>query len=60
MNKEMTITNDQQKSTAGWTPFHNKKVKGWPVQTILRGQTVMKNDELIAPVGEPVKFKETL
>ena len=60
MNKEMTITDAQQKSTAGWTPFNGKKVKGWPVQTIIRGQTVMKDEELIAPIGQPVKFKETL
>jgi dihydroorotase len=56
-----TITNAQQKSRAGWTPFDGMKVTGWPVITMVRGQAVMRDDELLgAPSGQPVRFRETL
>ena len=35
-------------------------VVGWPVATIIRGYQVMREDELISPIGQPVKFIETL
>ena len=61
MNKEMIITNQQQKSKSKWTPFDGMKVKGWPTHTIVRGNCVMCNDEVIGqPIGEMVKFKETM
>mgnify|MGYP001157336572 CR=1 FL=1 len=60
MKKEMTITNAQQKSKTGWTPFDGFNVVGWPVMTMIRGNIVMREDELIEPVGQPVKFKETM
>jgi dihydroorotase len=61
MNAERTITNDQQQSVAGWTPFDGKTVKGWPIMTIIRGHTVMRDDELQGtPIGKPVRFREIL
>ena len=60
LNKEMTITNAQQKSKTGWTPFDGLKVRGWPVMTVIRGNIVMREDELLEPIGQPVKFKETM
>ena len=41
MNKEVTITNEMIASKCGWTPFHNFKVKGFPVGTIVNGNLVM-------------------
>ena len=36
-------------------------ITGWPVGTIIRGNVVMRDGELAyAPVGEPVRFVETL
>jgi dihydroorotase len=58
LNREETITNAQQKSRAGWTPYDNMRVKGWPVMTIIRGHTVMRDSELLEKVGKPVRFKE--
>ena len=56
-----TITNDWIASRAGWTPFDGMEVTGWPKATIVRGQIVMRDDALQgAPIGEPVKFQETL
>ena len=59
--KEMIITNQQQRSKSKWTLFDGMKVRGWPTHTIVRGNCVMCNDEVIGkPVGEMVKFKETM
>ncbi len=60
LKKEMTITNAQQKSKTGWTPFDGLKVKGWPVMTMIRGNIVMREDELFEPIGQPAEFKETM
>ena len=61
MNKEMLIKNNQQKSKSKWTPYDGMKVKGWPTHTIIRGNCVMQNDEIIgSPQGQIIKFKETL
>ena len=55
------IRNEWIASRCGWTPFNGREVKGWPKATILRGQFVMREDELIgAPIGQPVRFAETL
>ena len=61
MNKEVIISNQQQKSKSKWTPFDGMRVRGWPTHTIVRGNCVMCNDEVLGqPVGEIVKFKETM
>ena len=61
LKSKRTITNAQQKSKCGWTPFDGMAVTGWPVMTILRGQTVMRDDELsTTPAGAPVCFREVL
>jgi dihydroorotase len=56
-----TITNAWIASKAGWTPYDGVAVTGWPVGTIVRGNTVMWQGELLAPAaGRPVQFLETL
>jgi dihydroorotase len=61
MNKEMIITNDQQRSKSKWTPYDGMKVKGWPTHTIVRGNVVMQDDDIISqPIGKIIKFKETM
>jgi len=60
MNKKNTITNTQQKSKTGWTPYDGMDVKGWPIATIIRGNIVMRDDEMIKPIGKPVLFQETI
>ena len=42
LKRENIITNAQQKSKTGWTPFDGVKVKGWPVMTIIRGHRSAK------------------
>ena len=55
------ITGKWLASKCGWSPFEGLTVTGWPVATIVRGQMVMRNDELLgAPAGAPVRFLEAL
>lgn len=36
-------------------------VTGWPIATIIRGQVIMKDDEVFGqPIGVPTRFTETL
>ncbi|KEC68148.1 dihydroorotase, multifunctional complex type [Bartonella quintana JK 39] len=61
LKREEIITNALIGSRAGWTPYDGKKVKGWPVGTIVRGMRVMWEGEIVTPSqGEPVKFTEIL
>ncbi len=57
MDKEVTIKNEMIASKCGWTPFHNYKVKGFPVGTIVNGILVMSEGKiLVKSQGEPLKF----
>lgn len=48
---EQTVTPSLLHSAQDHTPFEGVKVKGWPVQTILRGRTAFKNGVVTAPPG---------
>jgi dihydropyrimidinase len=52
--KRMTISNANQHHGADYTPYEGIKVKGWPVLTMVRGKTVVKDGALVArtPSGE--------
>ncbi|MBN9310342.1 dihydroorotase [Devosia sp.] len=61
LKRTETITDEWVKSRAGWTPYHGVSVTGWPVGTIVRGNTVMWQGELVTPaVGQPMRFLEAL
>jgi dihydroorotase len=52
------IENTQMASPCGWTPFDGVSVTGWPVATIVRGQIVMREAEIVTPpAGRPVAFR---
>ena len=56
-----TITEDWIASKCGWTPFAGMEVTGWPMATIIRGNVVMRDGELIAQqIGERVRFSDCL
>ena len=58
MKQEKTIENSWIASRVGWTPFDGMKVRGWPKATIIRGQMVMREDEVLgSPIGEAVTFR---
>ena len=59
MDKEFTITNQWIQSKSGWTPYHNLKIKGMPVHTIVNGNLVVKDGKVISkPVGRKIIFCE--
>jgi dihydroorotase len=61
LKRRETITNAQAGSKAGWTPYDGKAVTGWPVGTIVRGNRVMWDGEIVTPgQGQPVLFSEAL
>ena len=61
LKRQVTITDDWMASRAGWTPFNNVNITGWPVGTFVRGHKVMWEGELSAPaIGERARFLETL
>ena len=51
------ITNEEQASKSGWTPYNNKEVKGYPVMTIIRGKVVMKDGKLLERQAKPIEFE---
>jgi dihydroorotase len=61
MKRAETITDAWIASRCAWTPYNGKRVTGWAVGTIIRGQRVMWEGELTTPSqGEVVRFSETL
>ena len=40
-------------SPCGWTPFAGMDITGWPVATIVRGQVVMREDEVLGSPDRP-------
>jgi dihydroorotase len=61
MKRRQVIENRWIASRCGWTPYDGKEVLGWPVGTIIRGQRVMWEGELVTPAkGEPVTFQQAL
>ena len=52
-----TISNAEQASKSGWTPYDGKKITGLPNMTIIRGQMVMREGDLLDKIiAEPIAF----
>jgi dihydroorotase len=48
-------------SRAGWTPYHGHEAQGWPIGTVIRGNVVAWDGEIVTRrSGAPVRFLETL
>jgi dihydroorotase len=61
LKRRETIANAKVGSRAGWTPYDGVTVTGWPVGTIVRGERVMWEGEVVTPGrGEAMRFLETL
>jgi len=53
-----TIEDSWIVSPCGWTPFNGMTVTGWPMATVVRGNVVMQDGEVLgAPVGRLVRFR---
>jgi len=61
MGREQEISESWLASRCGWSPYTGKRVKGWPVATLVRGAVVMRDGEITASAeGRPARFVETL
>ena len=61
LKRRETIENRWIASRCGWTPYDGVEVTGWPVGTIIRGQRVMWEGELVTPAqGQAVRFHQAL
>ena len=40
LNRKVKVTNDMVHSSAGWTLWEGREMKGWPVMTVLRGKMI--------------------
>jgi len=60
LKRRVRLTDSMMVSKCGWTPFVDMETVGWPVATVVRGNVVMQNGELLnGPVGQAVTFEET-
>lgn len=51
LEKEMTVSNGILNSAQDFTPFEGLSLKGWPVYTILRGNIIYEEGEVVAKPG---------
>jgi dihydroorotase len=57
MKRRRRIEDSWIVSPCGWTPFAGTEVTGWPIATVIRGQMVMRDDEVLGqPAGRLTKF----
>lgn len=57
LKKTNEISNKWIASKCAYTPFDGYKVTGWPIMTIIRGQIVMREDQVIKPhQGAAISF----
>jgi dihydroorotase len=61
LKKTWTIEQHWLASRCGWSPFTGMAITGKPVGTLIRGQRVMWEDEVLGtPIGTPLEFQELL
>ena len=52
--------NDWIASVSGWTPYDGQAVTGWPINTVVRGCCVVRDEALTGePQGTAVRFLES-
>ena len=51
LEAQWEIKSENMYTRCGWTPFEGWKVRGRPRRVMLRGQEVLKNDQVVAPPG---------
>jgi dihydroorotase len=60
LKAQRAIRNDWIASRSGWTPYDEMAVTGWPIHTVVRGQIVLHDEQLVgAPQGKTIRFLET-
>ena len=45
LNRKREVRNEDQVTKSGWTPWYGAELQGWPVRTIVLGQTVWNDGQ---------------
>ena len=57
MSLKKTVKNGELYTRVNWSPYHGMELKGWPVSTIVNGQTVFLNEEVDKSIrGREIRF----
>ena len=56
MNLEKRVENDRLFTKCKWSPFNGWKLKGWPIQTFVRGQLVFDNGNINKIKGKEIDY----
>jgi len=57
MNKKKTVSNGQLFTKVNWSPYHGMEIQGWPVRTIVGGQTAFLDGTIMKEVrGSEIQF----
>jgi dihydropyrimidinase len=51
INLEKEISHSEVRSSSDYSVYEGRKVKGWPVKTLVRGQVVMENGNIFSEPG---------
>jgi D-hydantoinase len=51
MALEKTYTAEISNSKANWSPYFGRKFKGWPIMTLVRGEVVYNNGQIMVEAG---------
>ena len=51
MDLEKVFSEADNKSKCPWSPFFGRTFKGWPVMTVVRGEIVFKDGEVVGACG---------
>lgn len=57
LKRAHVFTAREMANKSGWSPFEGMQVQGFPVATLVRGQVVMRDGQLLGkPGGQPAQF----
>ncbi len=57
MNQKKTVSNGQLFTKVNWSPYHGIELQGWPIRTIVNGQTVFWEGKIIENIrGQEIEF----
>jgi dihydropyrimidinase len=51
-DREVTIAQSQLHDAMDYSPYEGRKIKGWPVMTLLRGEPVAQDGEFVGAAGK--------
>lgn len=51
LNAEATVSDEDALSACGWTPYDGQTVRGLPIDTIVRGQVVVRDRRVVGQPG---------